>query len=144
MHPQSSLSAQLMALTQLQNLSLRLGASLAQDDTLDAIIEAAMIICRAGRAAISYLNDGGELILIRHRGLSETYLGARQLTRFDPAIAEIVATKAPLIIEDIEQMAGVSSNYEAWKHEGIGALVILPLLGEGKVFGFIGAGSSAP
>jgi signal transduction histidine kinase len=144
MYAESSLSAQLLALTQLQNLSLRLGASLALDDTLDAIIEAAMTICRADRAAISQLNDHGELVLMHHRGLSDEYIGARQLTRFDPAIEQIVTNKEPLIIEDVEKLAGVSANYDAWKREGIGSIVTLPLLGEGKVFGVLGAGASTP
>ena len=144
MPAESSLSAQLLALTQLQNLSLRLGTSLALEPTLDAIIEAAMSICRADRAAVSSLNDEGELVLMRHRGLTDEYLSARKLVRSDPVIEQIIATKAPLIIEDIEQYAGISANYNAWKRGGIGSIVTLPLLREGQVFGLIGAGSSSP
>ena len=57
----SSVSEQLRALTSLQNLSLKLSATLTLDETLDAIVEAAMVICRADRAAISYINESGEL-----------------------------------------------------------------------------------
>jgi signal transduction histidine kinase/CheY-like chemotaxis protein len=46
-----------------------------------------------------------------------------------------------LIIENIDQFKDISSNYEAWKREGIGSIVTLPLMREGKVFGVIGAGS---
>src|SRR5215217_6667683 len=136
-------SDKLLALTQLQNLSLRLNVSLSLDETLDAIIEAAMTICRADRAAISYLNEVGQLTIMRHRGLSENYLKQRQLTRLDPAIDRIVSTGEPLIIEDIDEFKHVSPNYEAWKKERVGSIVTLPLMREGQVFGVIGAGSGA-
>jgi signal transduction histidine kinase len=118
--------------------------SLSLDITLDAIIEAAMAICRADRAAISYLNEAGQLNIMRHRGLSEDYLKQRQLTLLDPAIEKIVSTGEPLIIEDINQFNGISPNYDAWRREGVGSIVTLPLVREGEVFGVVGAGSSAP
>lgn len=85
----SSVSEQLRALTSLQNLSLKLSAALSLDETLDAIVEAAVVICRADRAAISYINESGELRLLKHRGLSEEYVKERQLTRLDPALSGI-------------------------------------------------------
>lgn len=141
MSAERSANEQSVTLTQLQKLSLRLNVSLSLDVTLDAIIEAAMTICRADRAAISYLNEAGQLNIMRHRGLSEDYLKRRQLTRMDPAIERIIATGEPLIIEDIEEFAGVSANYDAWRRESIGSIVTLPLMREGEVFGVIGAGS---
>src|SRR5260370_544594 len=132
MSAESSLSAQLLALTELQNLSLRLGASLALEPTLDAIIEAAMTICRADPAAVSSLNEQGELLLLRHSGLSAEYLSARQLTRSDPIIEQLIATREPLVIEDIDLYAGITANYGAWKREGVGSIVTLPLLREGQ------------
>ncbi|HKP85753.1 MAG TPA: ATP-binding protein [Blastocatellia bacterium] len=138
------MSKQVLALNQLQNLSLRLNVSLTHDETLDAIIEAAMTICRADRAAISYLNDSGELNMLRHRGLSDEYINERKLTHLDPAIEKIILTREPLIIEDVEHFRGISPNYDAWKREGVGSIVTLPLVREGEVFGVIGAGSSAP
>jgi signal transduction histidine kinase len=134
---------QLRAITYLQNLSLRLNVSLSLDEILDAIIEAAMAICRADRAAISYLNSNGELLIMRHRGLSEEYLKRRSLTHLDPALAKAISTREPLIIEDVEEMASASSNYPAWKSEGIASIVTLPLVSEGETFGVLGAGSSA-
>ena len=144
MTAERSMNEQSLALTQLQNLSLRLNVSLALDVTLDAIIEAAMSICRADRAAISYLNEAGQLTIMRHQGLSENYIKQRQLTRLDPAIEKLVSTGQPFIIEDVDEFAGVSANYAAWKGEGVGSIVTLPLVREGEVFGVIGAGSSAP
>jgi signal transduction histidine kinase/CheY-like chemotaxis protein len=144
MTAERSTSEQSVALTQLQNLCLRLNVSLSLDVTLDAIIDAAMTICRADRAAISQLNEAGQLSVMRHRGLSEDYLKQRQLTRVDPAIEKIVSTGEPLIIEDISEFAGISPNYDAWKKEKVGSIVTLPLMREGEVFGVIGAGSGAP
>src|ERR1044071_468580 len=141
MTAERSTSKQLFALTQLQNLSYQLNVSLSLDETLDAIIEAAITICGADRAAISYLDEAGRLTIMRHRGLSEDYLKRRQLTRLDPAIERIVSTGRPLIIEDIDQLKDVSPNYGAWKREGVGSIVTLPLMREGKVFGVIGTGS---
>ncbi|HET9531274.1 MAG TPA: GAF domain-containing protein, partial [Blastocatellia bacterium] len=132
---------QLHALTWLQDLSLRLSNTLALDERLDMIIDAALSICRADRAAISYLDDSGHLNIMRQRGLSDEYISERQLTRFDPSVAEMIADRQPVIIEDIEQMASVSPNYKAWKREGIRSMVTLPLISEGEVFGMIGAGS---
>lgn len=139
-----SVSEQILALTQLQNLSLRLNAALALDETLDAIIEAAIAICRADRAAISYLNEAGELDILNHRGLSDDYIRERRLTRPDPVIERIIQTRQLLIIEDVDEFRGLSSNYDAWKREGIGSIVTLPLVREGEVFGVIGAGSNTP
>ena len=137
----SSVSEQLHALTSLQNLSLKLSATLTLDETLDAIVEAAMVICRADRAAISYINESGELRLLKHRGLSEEYVKERQLTRLDPTLTGMMTTRLPLIIEDIDEFANTSPNYPVWKKEGIASIVTLPLVSEGKVFGVIGAGS---
>jgi len=137
----SSVSEQLRALTSLQNLSLKLSATLTLDETLDAIVEAAMVICRADRAAISYINESGELRLLRQRGLSEEYVRERQLTRLDPTLSGMMTTRLPLIIEDVDEFADTSPNYPVWKKEGIASIVTLPLLSEGNVFGVIGAGS---
>ena len=137
----SSVSEQLRALTSLQNLSLKLSATLTLDETLEAIVEAAVVICRADRAAISYINESGELRLLKHRGLSEEYVKERQLTRLDPALSEMMTTRLPSIIEDVDALANVSPNYPVWKKEGIASIVTLPLVSEGKVFGVIGAGS---
>jgi signal transduction histidine kinase len=144
MTPEPSTSDQILALTQLQNLSLRLNAALALDETLDAIIEAAIAICRADRAAISYLNESGELGILRHRGLSDEYIKGRRLTRPDPVIEKIIETRQPLIIEDVDEFRELSPNYDAWKREGVGSIVTLPLMREGEVCGVIGAGSNAP
>jgi len=131
---------QLRALTRLQDLSLKLSTSLALDEALDAIIEAAMTICRADRAAVSCLDDSGHLKIMRHRGLSDDYISRRQLTRFDPSVARLIASRQMIIIEDVDQVAE-SSNYDAWKLEGIRSIVTLPLISEGEVLGVIGAGS---
>ena len=137
----SSVSEQLRALTSLQNLSIKLSATLTLDETLDAIVEAAMVICRADRAAISYINESGELRLLKHRGLSEEYVRERQLTRLDPTLSGMMTTRLPLIIEDVDEFANTSPNYPVWKKEGIASIVTLPLVSEGEVFGVIGAGS---
>jgi signal transduction histidine kinase len=137
----SSVSEQLRALTSLQNLSLKLSSALAVDETLDAIVDAAIIICRADLAAISHITDSGELRLLRHRGLSQEYVKDRQLTRLDPALSGIINKQLPSIVEDIDVLASVSPNYPVWKKEGISSVVTLPLVSEGRVFGMIGAGS---
>jgi len=137
----STVSEQLRALTSLQNLSLKLSSALTIDETLDAIVDAAMVICRADLAAISHITDSGELRLLRHRGLSEEYVKGRQLSRLDPALSDIIYKQLPSIIEDIDVLASVSPNYPVLKKEGIKSVVTLPLVSEGKVFGMIGAGS---
>jgi signal transduction histidine kinase/CheY-like chemotaxis protein len=137
----SSVSEQLRELTSLQKLALKLSATLTLDETLDAIVEAAIVICRADRAAISYINESGELQLLKHRGLSEEYVKERQLTRLDPALSGMMINRLPSIIEDVDEFANVSPNYSVWKKEGIASIVTLPLVSEGKVFGVIGAGS---
>jgi len=137
----SSVSEQLRALTSLQNLSLKLSSALTTDETLDAIVDAAIIICRADLAAISHITESGELRLLRHRGLSEEYVKDRQLTRLDPALSDMINKQIPSIVEDIDSLAAVSPNYPVWKKEGIASVVTLPLVSEGKVFGMIGAGS---
>ena len=136
-----SVTDQLSALTSLQNLSLKLSAALTLDETLDAIVDAAVVICRADRAAISCMNESGELLLLKHRGLSQQYVKERQLSRHDPALADLMRTKLPSIVEDVDQLANVSPNYPLWKKEGIASIVTLPLVSEGEVFGIIGAGS---
>ena len=137
----SSVSEQLRALTSLQDLSLKLSATLTIDETLDAIVDAAMIICRADFAAISRIMESGELRLLRHRGLSEEYVKERQLTRLDPALSDIINKRQSSIVEDIDTLADVSPNYPVWKKAGIASVVTLPLVSEGEVFGMVGAGS---
>lgn len=141
MSANSGVSDQLSALTSLQNLSLKLSAALTLDETLDAIVDAAVVICRADHAAISCMNESGDLLLLKHRGLSEEYVQERQLSRHDPALADLMRTKLPSIVEDVDGLANVSPNYPLWKKEGIASIVTLPLVSEGEVFGIIGAGS---
>lgn len=143
MTAETSAGEQLSALTQLQDLSLKLSGTLTLDDTLDAIIGAAMEICRADRAAVSYLDDSGNLCILRHKGLSPEYVSERQLTRVDPIISEILKSKKPSIIENVDDLVNVSANHAAWKREGIASVVTLPLVREGEVFGVIGAGSGS-
>ncbi len=136
-----SMDEQLRVLTRLQNLSLNLTATHSLDERLDYIIEAAITICRADRAAISYFDEAGELRIMRHHGLSDDYLGRRRLTRSDPSIARMIASRGPTIIQDIEQLKNISTNYENWKRSGIRAIVTLPLISDGEVFGAISTGS---
>ncbi|HSB07930.1 MAG TPA: ATP-binding protein [Blastocatellia bacterium] len=143
MAAESSVSEQLRALTQLQDLSLKLSGTLALAETLDAIIDAAMAICRADRAAVSYLDDSGALRILRHKGLSDEYVRQRELTSLDPVISGMMTRKTPSIIENVDDLRGVSPNHAAWKKEGIASIVTLPLVRKGEVFGVIGAGSSS-
>jgi signal transduction histidine kinase len=142
MTAEAVLDEQQHALTHLQNLSLRLNVSLSLEETLDAIIEAVIAVCRADRAAISYFNKAGELLIMRHRGLSDDYIKRRQLTRLDPAVAKLIQNRQPLVIENIDEMAVSSPNYAAWKAEGIASIVTLPLVSEGEMFGVLGAGAA--
>ncbi|HEX5732374.1 MAG TPA: ATP-binding protein [Blastocatellia bacterium] len=136
-----SMDEQLRVLTRLQNLSLNLTATHSLDERLDYIIEAAITICRADRAAISYFDEAGELRIMRHHGLSDDYLSRRRLTRSDPSIARMIASSGPTIIQDIEQLKNISTNYDNWKRSGIRAIVTLPLISDGEVFGAISTGS---
>lgn len=135
------MDAQLRVLTKLQELSLRLTATLSLDETLDAIIDAAMSICGADRSAVSCFNEVGELRVMRSRGLSDDYLKRRRLAKNDEPVATIIRSKRPVVV-DVDEMIGVSPNYEAWKSDGIRLIVTMPLISEGEVFGIIGAGSS--
>src|ERR1044072_8447404 len=94
----STVSEQLRALTSLQNISLKLSSALTIEETLDAIVDAAIIICRADLAAISHIMDSGELRLLRHRGLSEEYVKDLQLPRLDPALSDIINRQLPSIV----------------------------------------------
>jgi len=143
MQAERSISEQLLALTRLQNLSLKLTSLRRLDETLDAILDAARTICDADHVAISYLDEAGILRMMRHYGLSDQYISRRLLTRVDPAVAGLLASKQPVVIENVDDYAGISPNYDAWKKEGIASIASLPLLSEGEVFGLIGAGSSA-
>ena len=132
---------QLRVLTRLQNLSLNLTATHSLDERLDYIIEAAITICRADRAAISYFDEAGELRIMRQQGLSEDYMSHRRLTRSDPSIARMIASGEPTIIQDIEHLKNTSSNYDNWKRAGLRSIVTLPLISDGEVFGAVSTGS---
>jgi signal transduction histidine kinase/ActR/RegA family two-component response regulator len=133
---------QLRVLTRLQSLSLNLTATHSLDERLDYIIEAAITICRADRAAISYFNAAGELCIMRQHGLSEEYLNHRRLTRSDPSIARMIASGEPTIIQNVEHLKNISSNYDNWKRSGICSIVTLPLISDGEVFGAVSTGSA--
>ena len=132
---------QLRALTRLQDLSLELASCLSLDQTLDAVMNAAMAICRTDRVAISYFDESGELKLITHSGLSEEYVRERRLKYDDPSLAALISTGEPLILEDVEDLAGLSPNFDRWKREGVKSIVSLPLISTGEIFGVIGTGS---
>ena len=139
-----SFGEQLRVLTQLQRLSLKLSAAVTLDQTLDSIMEAAITICDSSSSAISCMNEAGELEMVGRRGVSEEYIRWRKLARLEPLIAPIISNRERVIIENIEDIKGVSENYAALKAAGLVSVVMLPLLSEGEVFGVIGAGSKAP
>src|SRR5262245_3142818 len=132
---------QLRTLTRLQDLSLELASCLSLDETLSAVMAAALTICRTDRVAISYFDETGELKLITHRGLSEEYIRERRIKYDDPSVAALISTGEPLILENVEDLAGLSSNYDGWKREGVKSIVSLPLISKGEIFGVIGTGS---
>ncbi|HKV40526.1 MAG TPA: ATP-binding protein [Blastocatellia bacterium] len=138
------MDAQLRALTHLQDLSLRLTATLSLDQTLEAVVDATMTVCGTDRAAISYVDETGELRIIKQRGLSDEYLRGRRLTSDDPWLREMMNSKQPGIIEDVDEKGTISTNYGMWKKEGIRSMVTLPLMREGEVFGVLGTGSGSP
>ena len=109
---------QLRALTRLQDLSLELASCLSLDQTLNAVMDAAVNICKTDRVAISYFDESGELKLITHRGLSDEYIRERRIKYDDPSVAALISTGEPLILENVEDLAGLSSNYDGWKREG--------------------------
>lgn len=131
---------QLRALTQLQDLSLKLTASLCLAETLDAVIDAAVTICRAERAAVSCLDDTGELRTLRARGFSAGYLKRRWSPQEDSFFAALNLSKRPIVIEDINS-SGFGEDHRAWIDEGNRSIVTMPLVREGEVFGVIVAGS---
>jgi signal transduction histidine kinase/ActR/RegA family two-component response regulator len=137
-----SMSEHLRALTRLQDLSLNLTASVELERVLDSILEAAVVICHCDQAAISCLDELGEMRIRRHRGLSEEYLTNRRISSHDPFVVQLISAREPAIIENIDDLSGLSPNYEAWSKEGIRSIVSLPLVSEGKVFGMIAAGSN--
>jgi len=104
-------------------------------------MDAAVIICRTDRVAISYFDELGELKLITSRGLSEEYVRERRLKYDDPSVAALISTGEPLILEDVDDLAGLSPNYDRWKREGVKSIVTLPLISKGEIFGVIGTGS---
>src|SRR5262249_2340397 len=132
---------QLRTLTRLQDLSLELASCLSLDETLSAVMAAALTICRTDRVAISYFDETGELKLITHRGLSDDYVRDRRLKYDDPSLAALISTGEPLILEDVDDLAGLSPNYDRWKREGVKSMVSLPLISNGEIFGVIGTGS---
>jgi len=136
-----SISEQVRALTQLQDLSIKISGPLSLNETLDAIIDSAMVICRADKAAVSVFDEAGNLCLLRHKGLSNAYLEQRRLHRRDAVLVDMIKSRQPSIIEDIDVLAGVSPNHDAWKRERVASIVTLPLVREGEMFGVIGAGS---
>jgi signal transduction histidine kinase/ActR/RegA family two-component response regulator len=136
------MDAQLRVLAELQDLSLKLTSALSLSDTLDAVIGAAMSICRAERAAVSCFNESGELRIMRSRGLTDGYLRRRRLRRDDPIIAALITSRRPAIL-DVDRLEGVSPNYEAWRYEGVRSIVAMPLVSEGEMFGVIGTGATA-
>lgn len=129
---------QLRALTKLQDASLVLTSTLNLNEMLDAVMDAALGICRTDRVSINYVDESGEARIVRSRGLSDEYLKNRRVTRKDNPLFAVIAEKRPLIIEDIDEIGPSYSNYPIWQKEGIRSIVTLPLVSEGKVFGFIG------
>src|SRR5262245_7177218 len=132
---------QLRTLTRLQDLSLEIASCLSLDQTLNAVMAAALTTCRTDRVAVSYFDESGELKLITHRGLSEEYIRERRLKYDDPSVAALISSGEPLILEDVEDLAGLSPNYDRWKREGVKSIVSLPLISTGEIFGVIGTGS---
>jgi signal transduction histidine kinase/CheY-like chemotaxis protein len=135
------LDEQLRTVTHLQELSLKLPGSVGLQNTLEAVLSAALAICRADCGTISCFNEAGELRVMRSHGLSEGYFTHRKMNRYELPIAKVVSTRRTLVVEDVEELKGLSANYSAWKSQEVRSIVTVPLVSEGEVYGVIGAGS---
>ncbi|HEU4388201.1 MAG TPA: ATP-binding protein, partial [Blastocatellia bacterium] len=136
-----AMDQQLRTVTHLQELSLKLPGSVGLENTLEAVLSAALEICRADCGAVSWFNEAGELRMMRSHGLSEDYFRHRKLNRYELPVAKVAATKRPVVVADVEELREVSANYAAWRSQKVCSIVTLPLVSEGEVYGVIGAGS---
>ena len=136
-----AMDQQLRTVNHLQELSLKLPGSVGLQNTIEAVLSAALAICRADCGTVSCFNEAGELRVMGSQGLSEDYFRHRTMNRYEPPIAKTVALKRPVVVENVEELREVSANYAAWRSQDVCSIVTLPLVSEGEVYGVIGAGS---
>jgi PAS domain S-box-containing protein len=122
-----------------KDLAIKLSSASGLDETLDLCLDTAINISGMDSGGIYIVDEStGDIDLVRHKGLSEEFIGQTSHYDSDSRHANIIKTGKP-VYHKFEHTGDVFS--EAQKNEKILALAIVPVLNEEKVLACINVAS---
>ncbi len=131
---------QLDLLQRLQQATADVARTLNQDLILDHVMEHLTRITGCEKVGVLLYDPTDDLFkVVRSRGVSPEFAQTITLEPSDPIYAEMITTRRPVHIEDIEYLKD-ASYYHLLKGEGIRARTIVPLLMRGKIIGSLNMG----
>jgi len=131
---------QLDLLQRLQQATADVARTLNQDLILDHVMEHLTLITGCEKVGVLLYDLKDDLFkAVRSRGVSQEFAKMMALAPSDPVYAEMITTRKPVHIEDIEYLKD-ASYYHLLKGEGIRARTIVPLLMHEKIIGSLNLG----
>jgi signal transduction histidine kinase len=131
---------QLDLLQRLQRAAADVTRTLNQDLILDQVMEHLTLITGCEKVGILLYDLTDDLFkVVRSRGVSIEFAEKITLAPSDPFYAEMITTRRPVHIEDVEYFKE-ASYYRLLKSEGIRARTIVPLMMHEKIIGSLNLG----
>lgn len=131
---------QLDLLQRLQRATADVARTLNQDLILDQVMENLTLITGCEKVGVLLYDSKDDLFkAVRSRGVSPEFAQMMTLEPSDPVYAEMITTRKPVHIEDVEYLKE-ASYYRLLKSEGIRARTIVPLIAREKIIGSLNFG----
>ncbi len=122
----------------LRRIALDLGGRLDLDQVLEALIDHALVFCRADRGAIHLTDAPSNRLETRvARGLSRAFLAVAADPSRSPLVAEALAARRPRMSPDLRSDRREDALRPAAIQEGIVGRCVVPLLDRGVVLGLL-------
>ena len=127
-------------LATLATLTESLTATLSRDEVLDRVVRQAAVLIGSGTARLWLLEEDGQTLSLQaHAGDESGVTGVVRMKVGEGLMGRVAATRAPMVIEDLEQSAE-RRNAERHRAEGTVAFAGVPLVLGERLVGALGLG----
>ena len=128
----------------LASVSQTINSTLNLDDALNVVTREACVLMHAKMASLMLLDETHQWLDLRASyGAGSAYLGKPRLNLEESLLGVVVRRKKPLQVENV-QTSTRYQNVEVARHEGLVALLSVPLLFAGQVIGTLSIYTGQP
>ncbi len=128
----------------LASVSRAINSALNLDDALDVITREACVLMQAKMSSLMLLDDSREWLDLRSSyGAGESYLSKPRLSAEESTLGIVVRRRKPIQVENV-QTSNRYQNIDLARHEGLVALLSVPLVFRGQAIGTLSIYTGKP